>query len=242
MDEKRVISNSENGHSLPNGLRELTEKERNPKPSPEPYMKEKAASGAKVIRDHLGRRLCGAKCRGKDKRCRQPALQNGRCRLHGGLTPGGMASPHYKHGMRSKYLRDFPPLPPPPPEKRQLASADLDTTLLRDELAGIRERFGAVKDDPATRGDRLWKKTCEEVAKETRCSREAKEKLLALPALLPGVDVQELCSAILEATANVLKEHYGPKQMSDVFLLFCDRMECIWYGEHVNALKHPRRR
>src|SRR5262245_13255246 len=134
MDEKNAISESENGQSLPNGLRELTEGKLNPKSSPNPYVKDNPASGVKVIRDHLGRRLCGAKCRGKDKRCRQPALQNGRCRLHGGLTPGGMASPHYRHGMRSKYLRDFPPLPPPPPEERQLASQDPDLTLPLDHL------------------------------------------------------------------------------------------------------------
>ena len=240
MDEKSAISDSENGQSLPNGLRELTEAERNPKPSPNPYTKKKPSSGAKVVRDHLGRRLCGAKCRGKDKTGRQPALQNGRCRLHGGLTPGGMASPHYKHGMRSKYLRDFPLPPPPPPEERELASADLDTTLLQEELSGIRERLSAVKDELVARGDRLWKKTCRLVFKETRCSREVKEKLLGLPGLLPGVDAQKLCAALLETTANVLKEHYGPRQISDVFLLFCDRMECMWYGEPAVALKYGR--
>ena len=103
-----------------------------------------------------------------------------------------MASPHYRHGRRSKYLRDFPPPPPPPREERQLASADLDTTLMLDELSGIRERLSAVKDELVARGDRLWKKTCRLVFKETRCSREVKEKLLGLPGLLPGVDAQKL--------------------------------------------------
>jgi hypothetical protein len=74
--------------------------DRNPTPSALPF----AGSGAKVERDHLGRQLCGAKCRGKNKRCRQPAIRPvGRCRLHGGLTPIGIASPHFKHGRRSKY-------------------------------------------------------------------------------------------------------------------------------------------
>lgn len=58
-------------------------------------------------------RECGAKARTNGHRpCRQPAMANGRCRLHGGLTrntgaktPEGklrqkMAS--WKHGMRSK--------------------------------------------------------------------------------------------------------------------------------------------
>jgi hypothetical protein len=153
-----------------------------------------------------------------------------------------MASPHFKHGRRSKYLRDFPPPPPPPPEERELASADLHTILLLDELSGIRERLSAVKDDLAARGDRLWKETCAEVAKETRCSREVKEKLLDLPALVPGVDVQELCAALLETTSSVLKDRLHPREISDVFLLFCDRMECLWYGERAVALKYGRRR
>ena len=61
-----------------------------------------------------------------------------------------------------------------------------------------------------------------------------------LLALLAGVDAQKLCAALLETTANVLKEHYGPRQISDVFLLFCDRMECMWYGERAVALKYGR--
>lgn len=60
-------------------------------------------------------RLCGAKARTNNYNpCRQPAMANGKCRLHGGLTPKNnpgakteegkrrqkMAS--WKHGMRSK--------------------------------------------------------------------------------------------------------------------------------------------
>lgn len=60
-------------------------------------------------------KLCGARARTNNHNpCRQPAMANGRCRLHGGLTPKNnpgakteegkyrqkMAS--WKHGMRSK--------------------------------------------------------------------------------------------------------------------------------------------
>jgi hypothetical protein len=31
-------------------------------------------------------------------------MRNGRCRLHGGKTPGGIASPHWKHGRFSRYV------------------------------------------------------------------------------------------------------------------------------------------
>jgi hypothetical protein len=32
-------------------------------------------------------------------------MKNGKCRLHGGATPGGVASPHFRHGRRSRYLK-----------------------------------------------------------------------------------------------------------------------------------------
>lgn len=57
-----------------------------------------------------GRRQCDAKSKQSGQRCKNPAMANGKCRLHGGKTPKGVASPHYKHGRYSKYgpssLRD----------------------------------------------------------------------------------------------------------------------------------------
>lgn len=44
---------------------------------------------------------CGAKTR-KGGRCRQPAMKNGRCRLHGGKSLSGAAHGRYCHGMRTK--------------------------------------------------------------------------------------------------------------------------------------------
>jgi len=35
-----------------------------------------------------GARTCGAKSKRTGKPCRQPAMQNGRCRLHGGKSTG----------------------------------------------------------------------------------------------------------------------------------------------------------
>lgn len=51
---------------------------------------------------------CGAKLRGKDKTCHQwPVKGRERCRLHGGMTPQGPASPQWKDGRRSKWSRAF---------------------------------------------------------------------------------------------------------------------------------------
>jgi hypothetical protein len=36
--------------------------------------------------------------------CRAPAMTNGKCRVHGGATPTGWNSPHWRNGRYSKYL------------------------------------------------------------------------------------------------------------------------------------------
>ena len=46
---------------------------------------------------------CGAKTRAGPS-CRQPAMKNGRCRLHGGMSPGaprGERNGNYRHGLRT---------------------------------------------------------------------------------------------------------------------------------------------
>jgi hypothetical protein len=46
---------------------------------------------------------CGAKTRGGSV-CRQPAMENGRCRLHSGKSPGaprGERNGNYRHGLRT---------------------------------------------------------------------------------------------------------------------------------------------
>lgn len=49
--------------------------------------------------------FCGAKAKSSGKPCRAPAMANGRCRVHGGATPSGVNSPHWKHG---RYVKSMP--------------------------------------------------------------------------------------------------------------------------------------
>jgi len=46
---------------------------------------------------------CGATTR-MGRTCKQPRMANGRCKMHGGKTPRGIASPNLKTGMYSKDL------------------------------------------------------------------------------------------------------------------------------------------
>lgn len=48
---------------------------------------------------------CTATSKGTGERCKLPAVDGYTvCRFHGGATPRGEASPHYKHGRYSRYL------------------------------------------------------------------------------------------------------------------------------------------
>lgn len=48
---------------------------------------------------------CTATAKSTGKRCELPAIKGREvCRLHGGKTPRGEASPHFKHGRFSEYL------------------------------------------------------------------------------------------------------------------------------------------
>jgi hypothetical protein len=72
--------------------------------------------------------VCGANLK-KGGQCKGKAMQNGRCRLHGGLTPSGVASPHFQTGRYSKYL------PERMLERYQEAQTDAELVELREEIS-----------------------------------------------------------------------------------------------------------
>lgn len=59
--------------------------------------------GSEAKNEHypMSRVHCGAKTRVGGS-CRQPAMPNGRCRLHGGKSLSGRAHGRYKHGFYTK--------------------------------------------------------------------------------------------------------------------------------------------
>jgi hypothetical protein len=89
--------------------------------------------------------LCGAKTRGGGT-CKKAAMRNGtgRCRLHGGLSPSGVASPHFKHGRRSKYLKH---LPGNLRNAYKAALADPELLSLKDETALLTARAMQLLDN-----------------------------------------------------------------------------------------------
>ena len=49
--------------------------------------------------------ICGAKLRNKNTYCQKHGMLNGRCRLHGGLSPKGVDHWNHKHGWCTKESR-----------------------------------------------------------------------------------------------------------------------------------------
>jgi hypothetical protein len=106
-----------NGHDdderekLPSGFRELDESERNPLTGGKPHNGSEVCPKCGQV--HKG---CTAHSKHRDGSgklvpCKQVNGLNPvtrKCYKHGGTTPVGVASPHFRHGRRSRYARDVP--------------------------------------------------------------------------------------------------------------------------------------
>jgi hypothetical protein len=80
---------------------------------------------------------CGAPCRTKGgEPCEQPAMPNGRCKMHGGRAhPGGPGHPALKHGRYSKFL------PARLRERYEEASRDPELLSTREDVALVEGRI-----------------------------------------------------------------------------------------------------
>jgi hypothetical protein len=124
---------------------------------------------------------CGARKR-DGTACRGAAMRNGRCRLHGGLTPGGTASPHFRHGKYSRYLKH---LPQELSNQHEAARSDSDLLSLHDDLLvqtamimDLFQQLGAVE-APA------WKEAAKQFRKYERArgSKDPAKEQAVLAAL-----------------------------------------------------------
>lgn len=132
---------------------------------------------------------CGAKTRAGGT-CRQPAMENGRCRLHGGMTPRGLASPNFKHGRYSNALPDRLI------ERYARAASDPNLIVLREDIALV----DALMNDILLRLDtgesgRLWR-SLREAADRFEAKRRAHD--------LAGVQVSldEIISLVRQGDAD----------------------------------------
>lgn len=106
------------------------------------------------------REFCGAKTRNGGT-CKRSPMANGRCYMHGGPTPGGLASPNLTNGRYSKYLKGLPQLR----KDYQAALADPAIVALDGELALLTVRAGELLDRLGKTKPPPWEKV-QQLAKE----------------------------------------------------------------------------
>ncbi len=101
------------------------------------------------------RKLCGAKVKNKNKPgqfCKQPAMANGRCRLHGGMSLSGVAHGRYKHG---RYSRE---IPDDLRERYHRALEDPQLLSIRDDVALMEGRVKQLIERVQTKeSSQTWK-------------------------------------------------------------------------------------
>lgn len=81
---------------------------------------------------------CGAKNKTAGGTCKTPGMPNGRCRMHGGKSLVGLASPSFVTGRYSKHL------PTRLLATYQEAMKDADLLALREEVALLDTRLGEL--------------------------------------------------------------------------------------------------
>jgi hypothetical protein len=100
---------------------------------------------------------CGAKTRGGGS-CTQPAMPNGRCRMHGGKSLSGIASPTFKTGRYSQDLAAAPGLL----ERFRQEQESGNASHVADEMALLRARAGELLQNLENRVSRnLWAEVAE---------------------------------------------------------------------------------
>lgn len=84
---------------------------------------------------HLNKPRCQAWSPRQARQCMAIAMPNGKCRVHGGGSPTGIAAPNYKHGKYSKTL------PRRLIENYEIARGDPEYLKLQDEISLLDSRL-----------------------------------------------------------------------------------------------------
>ncbi len=175
----------------------------------------------------MDKNICGAKTRQGTPCARRPARGRTRCRLHGGATPRGRASPHFKTGEYSKFLPDSLI------GRYEEAQADSDLRSLHRDIAILQVRIvelcQLVRHDGSPETDRWWGMIAKTILLKNRViNQEAKllvgkrqvisiERLMTLLAAIQRVIFRHVPdpqtqAAISEAIHELVEREVPPKK------------------------------
>jgi hypothetical protein len=140
---------------------------------------------------------CGAQTR-TGVACRLASMPNGRCRMHGGATPRGAASPHFKHG---RYSTAFGGLA----ARVTTALDDPDRLTLRHEIALVDARLAELTEAPM---DALaWGEAMGLVEQRRRLVESEQKRLRALEQSMSPTEAVSFVLAVLD----VIKRHVADR-------------------------------
>ena len=155
---------------------------------------------------------CTAKAKTTGKQCNNPAVSGStKCRMHGGVTPKGEASPHFKHGKFSNYL----------PQRLlniyEDVQADDEHTLLSRNIrlreVFIRERLAMLDDVPDSA--ETWKQLRDEIDDLQKAYRDSDDGkvYVALANIERIIDERTLYFQAVEEIRIDLAEQRKDKQV-----------------------------
>ena len=142
---------------------------------------------------------CKAKTKQTGKRCkRSPTPGREVCRLHGGATPRGIDSPHFKHGRYSKAMPDRLI------EKYETARNDPDLITMRDDIAlidaRIMDQLELAEADPV-----IWEGITDLIEKRRKLCEGERRRLYDLQTTMTA----EQAMAMITALIAIIRSHIG---------------------------------
>ena len=141
---------------------------------------------------------CSAKCKSTSQQCRRRAVKGKRvCTVHGGLTPAGAASPHYRTGRYSKCL------PARLTERYHEAQADKRLLELREEIALIDARLADLLTVEA------WPEIYEVIEQRRRLVESEHKRLVETKQMLSVESAMLMVSAL----TDIIKTHVTDRKL-----------------------------
>lgn len=152
-------------------------------------------------------RSCGAKTRAGGL-CKRAPMANGRCRLHGGLTPSGVAAPSFRHGRYSKYL------PGGLLERYRTALGDQELLGLRDEIAlvdaRLQELVEALPDATAASTEEIreaWGEVLHVTGQRRVLVESERKRLVETQQMISSERAMVLVTALVDVVRRHVRDH-----------------------------------
>jgi flagellar motility protein MotE (MotC chaperone) len=134
---------------------------------------------------------CQAKAKSTGKQCRRHAVISRKvCRVHGGATPRGIASPHFKTGRHSRDL-------PTQLSGRYLeAITDAELLSLRDDIALVDTRISELL-DTLPDNPKAWDEINELIETRRRLADSERRRLVDLQQMMTAEQAMTMMECLL---------------------------------------------